>query len=676
MTLSTSRQRLALLLALLLAFGLRLHRLGADSLWYDETVSALLAAKPLAAMWAHTARDIHPPLYYALLHLWMAAAGRSEFALAFLSLFFGVIAVALIAHLGRRSYGPAVGLLAAFLVAFSPLAVWYGQEVRMYTLGICWLLGLLILAWRLAGGQGSASRLAAGIAILSALSLWTLYYTGFDLIALNLFLIPWLWRRERRRLRPWLLAQIGALLLYLPWLPIALRQILPPPVPPWRAALPPLELLRRAWVEGSAALVAGQSVDPGRWQPWAIAGVVLALLAFALPSRFNRRRPWAGTLLLWLTVAGPLALILLASILFTPLYHVRYLALYSGAFPILLAAGLIAIVRAPWPWPRLRLVLATGLGLGLIIASLLSLRNYTTNRFAYEAADDLRGAVGAIDDRLGPRDAVLIDAGYLYPAFLYYWPGEIGWLGRLSNFPPPDPLPPGPAVVLSGHIDGDPATVGGGDPTSDFYAISSKDTATRLSQLFAAANTVWLLRGYDTVNDPQGFIRGWLSEHGQLVYDQVFPGGTFVRVQGWRTTQGPRPQPPIIGHRLQAETTGGIRLLGYDLAPVAAGWPLRLTLYWQRRGPIDRSWKLFNQLIGPDGSIVAQEDGFPGLGSLPTTTWQPGEIVETTFVLDLPARLAPGEYRLITGFYDEADGARLPLVGGGDAITLTTLPWP
>jgi hypothetical protein len=62
--------RIFLLLALLLAFALRLHRLGAESLWYDETVSVHLARLPVAAMLAHTAGDIHPPGYYLLLHGW------------------------------------------------------------------------------------------------------------------------------------------------------------------------------------------------------------------------------------------------------------------------------------------------------------------------------------------------------------------------------------------------------------------------------------------------------------------------------------------------------------------------------------------------------------------------------------------------------------------------------
>ena len=56
-------------LLLLVGFGLRLYRLGADSLWYDETVSAYLANQSITDLIAYTAKDIHPPGYYLLLHL-------------------------------------------------------------------------------------------------------------------------------------------------------------------------------------------------------------------------------------------------------------------------------------------------------------------------------------------------------------------------------------------------------------------------------------------------------------------------------------------------------------------------------------------------------------------------------------------------------------------------------
>ena len=60
--------RIGLLLGILAAFALRLFHLGATSLWYDETVSVVLARKSIPALLAHTAGDIHPPGYYLLLH--------------------------------------------------------------------------------------------------------------------------------------------------------------------------------------------------------------------------------------------------------------------------------------------------------------------------------------------------------------------------------------------------------------------------------------------------------------------------------------------------------------------------------------------------------------------------------------------------------------------------------
>ncbi|RME85758.1 MAG: hypothetical protein D6775_01880 [Caldilineae bacterium] len=683
------KQRFYLLFILLLAFALRLHRLGADSLWYDETVSALLAAKPLAAMWAHTAGDIHPPLYYALLHFWTAAAGHGEFALAFFSLWFGMAALPLVAHLGLRLFGPRAGLVAACLLAINPFAVWYSQEVRMYTLGV-FLLGLILLVTvdYLERPGGRPYRLAA-YAVLAALSLWTLYYTAFALVALNLFVIIWLWRRARSRLWPWLLANVSALVLYLPWLPIALRQALDPPVPPWRSPLPLPRLLLKIAMEGSVALSLGQSVDAARWWPLGLLGFLLALLALRAPARVRPSLPrQLPSLLLWTTLLGPVLLILIISELFSPLYHVRYLNLYSLAFPLLVAVGGLYVAgredaRGTPPKSgyrlgmRLRLRdLGTLLALAFILTgSAVSLRNYYTNRYAYEAADDLRSAVRLIYDRLGPRDAILINAGYLYPALLYYWPDTIGWMGRLNAYPPEDGVArEGPVVVLTGHVDGDP-NIGWGDPNSDFYAIGRAETAAALERIFADTNTVWLLRGYDTVNDPQGFIRTWLEEHGTLYLDQVFPGLTYVRVQAWRTTRSSRQVPPPISHPLQADFDRGIRLLGYDLAPeiLRPGHPLRLTLYWQRTGPIDKAYKVFTQLLNEQWQVVAQDDAQPGRGSLPTDRWQPDEVVESSFVLHPPSDLPAGTYRLLTGFYDETSGARLPLASGEDAVTLTLL---
>jgi len=664
------RQRWLLTGTLLLAFGLRLIRLGADSLWYDETVSAFLSSQSLTAMWAHTAGDIHPPLYYALLHFWTQAAGRSEFAYAFFSVGFGILLLPLIAQLGRRLYGANIGILAAFLYAINPFSVWYAQEVRMYTLGTFLLGCLLWLTWSLLQSATWPRRTLFLYAVTAALALWSLYYTAFALVALNLFVIWWLWRHAKSQLPAWLLTQVGALLLYLPWLPHALRQALHPPVPPWRDALPLTALIIKMVRESSTALALGQSVDARHWWPFALILLGIALLPlFRMPAGKSRTASW----FLAVTLLGPLFLIFLFSQLLTPLYHVRYVYLYSTAYPLLLAVGLVQVAeRVAKPRSWLHPLVLTSFLLIISLFSAQSLQHFYSQRYRFEAADDLRGAVQFIYDRIGPRDAILINAGYLYPALLTYWPDSIAWLGRLSAYPPPSSkIGTGPVVVTTGHIDGDPS-IGWGDPNSDFYAIDHETAAAKLNQLFADFNTVWVLRGYDTVNDPAGFIRSWLQEHGTLYLDQVFPGLTYVRVQAWRTTPTLRTVPPSFAYPLSRDFRDGIRLLGFDLEPAIPqpGRPLRLTLYWQRRGTIDRSWKVFTQLLDADWQVVAQNDAIPLLGTRPTDQWQPHEVVESTFILHPPPSLSPGAYRLITGFYDESTGKRLPLSSGEDIVVL------
>lgn len=192
-------RRFILAFILLAAFALRLYRLGIASLWYDETVSTFLARQDLIDLTRHTAGDIHPPLYYYLLHFWIQFAGSSEFSFAFVSLTFGMLLIALVYRVAREWFSAQVALIAAFLVAISPYNLWYSQEVRMYTMGA--FLGLAsvyflmrMLTSRLATGDWRLiffSRDFISYAIVSALGIYTLYYFAFLIVFEDLFAIVW-----------------------------------------------------------------------------------------------------------------------------------------------------------------------------------------------------------------------------------------------------------------------------------------------------------------------------------------------------------------------------------------------------------------------------------------------------------------------------------------------------
>jgi hypothetical protein len=224
-----------LLLITLLALGLRLFGLDSQSLWYDEAFSVYLARMGLAEITARTAADIQPPLYYYLLHGWIQLVGDSERGLRGLSLLFGVLTVPLMYAAAWQLFSrlPATqrrlaGLLAALLVAISPLHVWYGQEARMYTLltFLCLLSSylLLLVIPRSIRGQNRWATLAlwAAYTLVNIAALYTHYFAVFCLgfQALYLFLVWWeAGLRPARLILGGLASLLVTALAFLPWLP-------------------------------------------------------------------------------------------------------------------------------------------------------------------------------------------------------------------------------------------------------------------------------------------------------------------------------------------------------------------------------------------------------------------------------------------------------------------------
>jgi hypothetical protein len=104
-------------------------------------------------------------------------------------------------------------------------------------------------------------------------------------------------------------------------------------------------------------------------------------------------------------------------------------------------------------------------------------------------------------------------------------------------------------------------------------------------------------------------------------------------------------------------------LSGYEAQPqeLRAGEPLSVTLYWRPVQATDQSYTVFVHLMDATGQIVAQHDGVPALGELPTNIWLHDEVIADRHELALPAELPAGAYSLHIGLYNAATGERLPI---------------
>ena len=659
-----------LLLILGIAAGLRFYNLDTQSLWADEGNSAALAARSLGTIAQEAANDIHPPLYYWLLHLWTGIFGHDEAGLRSLSAVLGVLLVLATAELGRRLYHDAGGLAAGLIAALAPFQIYYSQEARMYILvALEAALAMLLFWWVLSQedrrlpSEGVANVRVRWLPFSAQLLVlvWTAglytHYAFALIIALCTGLYAlWLIITVRRgctgaRIMRWLLFLALTFGLYAPWLSTAVHQLTSWPAPATTISLvAELNSLITTLVFGP--------VTPDQSQPWALILFVFALLG-ALPwpyfSRANQcgspRMDWARTLFPLAWMLAPILMILVLG-LFRSSY-LKFLLIGSPAYVLLLARTTLGpaewlLTRSEPPaggeesagsgrksqgkrLPREFAAVAWVLiALSLIIAtSAASLARYYGDLSV--ARDDYRGMSQFIVATAQPADAVVVTAPGQSEVFSYYYKGD------LPVYPLPRQRPLDPAQTQQ-----------------DLDALLAHQ---KIYVLYWAAEEA----------DPEGVIERWLNQRGYKTLDQ-WHGNVRLAVY---VMPERRPAEEIVDD-LDIRLGDQISLTGYQgwNSSPSAGEVTQLQLAWRAEQTPPRPYKVFLQLLDPRDQVIAQRDAEPSGESRPTTTWQPGETVLDNHGLLIPPGTPPGSYRRIVGMYDAETLERLKLPDGSDFISL------
>ncbi|MGE5602233.1 MAG: 6-pyruvoyl-tetrahydropterin synthase-related protein [Nitrososphaerales archaeon] len=92
------------------------------------------------------------------------------------------------------------------------------------------------------------------------------------------------------------------------------------------------------------------------------------------------------------------------------------------------------------------------------------------------------------------------------------------------------------------------------------------------------------------------------------------------------------------------------------------GGRVALDVEWQALRPLTRDYTVFFHITGSNGQRYGQVDTMPQAGKLPTTRWQPGEVVRDRYEA-MVSQDAPVEsdYRYWLGWYLGETGQRLPV---------------
>jgi 4-amino-4-deoxy-L-arabinose transferase-like glycosyltransferase len=644
-----------LLLALvLLAFALRLCCLDAQSLWYDEGVTAQVTSQGLAELTRWTADDIQPPLYYYLLAGWTRLAGRSEWSLRFPSAFFGTLTVPLLYLLGRRLFRRRGLLLVALLATISPLHVYYAQEARMYTqltfLGA--LAGVLLLCLLDERRTSRRRWLWAAFAITSIAALYTHYFAAFLLTAYGLvFLLtivrgaPWTAlpasrhpsHGSRGALRAPLvegaIALVAIVLAYVPWLPAMLTRFRTD-ASYWQGELKLNEALRHVLISFSM----GETVlEPLAvrlmWGFLAVFALGLVGIVWEIRSRRTRR----AELFLLLYLLVPLGLILLLSMR-NPKFNPRYLMVASPAFLLSIGAGLEALWRrgckglraAAGAFAASRILSAAACVLasaGVVFAlatSVYALANWYADP-AFSKAD-FRSVARTVRERISPDETVILTSGHLSPVWDYYAPDI-----ERHRLPDIDIL--------------------------DVNATLGYHSADELNEALHGQQGVWTVLWQNDVVDPNGFLADFLTRAGEE--EPVERSFWHVGLRHYRLPEGVAfSSEPPVEHEQRANFAGLVELLGWGQDASGA-----IRLYWRAMTEIEQDLQLALVLQDGQGHTWGRSDGRPAAYGYPTFRWRPGEVLFGRYELPAEPGTPPGgSYRLGVGLYDESDMAGLDVL--------------
>lgn len=596
---------------LLLAFALRLYRLDAQSLWWDEGISLHLATSSLAHIVADRAANIHPPLYFFLLKGWVALAGSSAFSARLLSASASLLQVGVIYAVARRWLGRPTARIAAFFTALAPLSIVYAQEVRVYALLPVVYLVLLAMAYELTrepNKRGSYWLLLGVVEVIGLhlhyMVLFVVAYAGgWSLLALS---------RQRRwaDLRRWLVTQFCVGLACLPWLVAVLvhwpevqgriqigRGIVEP--------VPMDYLLRQVWTFHLTGLVSAGG-RAGLQFFIALTSLLLALLVLLRLIRTSRR-PTAWLAAHWLVPLGS-ALLVWSVRSFS---HPRYVALYAVGLTLLTAHVLSPRRARATPWS---LALSSALAVSLLLTASLGLRAYFFDPAL--AKDDVRGAARYLEAAAEPDDLILIPDGDWSLPFVYQGQTPVE-MPKLAD-------------------------------EEKMWADLAHWTAQR-PRLFAI--------GYPQgTRDQRGVIPFALEKAGSLVARQDFKGLFIHRYPLHHPIESPALTP--LAARFGPLTLSG----AWVEVETPADTALTLALRWRLKTASAERYRLAIRLLDEDGwSLAAADDPLLNERDRPTNHWPADQETITYHVLPFPPGVPPLTYTLALGLYAQTEDGPRPL---------------
>jgi len=396
-----------------------------QSLWLDEAINVnnaqALDFKSLVL--SYSLSDFHPPLYHVILKLWIMFFGTSEISIRTPSILFGLSTVYATYLIGKKLFEEKTALIGATLMATAPLAIYYSQEARMYSLAAA--AAAFSVYFFISLFKKDTIFLWLGLIASTAIMLYTDYLPYLLIPAYLLYLFLNKKTIRKATFRTFIPAFIIIFILLIPWMLLFPKQIqiglsAAAASPAWAQVVgsPEAKSVALTFVKFTIGRISHDNNFLYVLIFAPIAVFVASLFALAL-LRLSRLRSFLWYWLFTTVILG------FAISFFVPVFAYFRFLFVLPAFYLIAASGINTV-----NWPPLT---RTFLGLFLLVNLASSYIYFTNPQFQRESWKD---AAAYVVGSSTSQTIVLFESNYSIAPFEYYNRGQVPSYGGLDSFTP------------------------------------------------------------------------------------------------------------------------------------------------------------------------------------------------------------------------------------------------
>lgn len=633
---------------LLLMAVLLIPHLNDKSIWGDEGWSIRFTnGDSLQDTFLQLSEDRHPPFYFFMLDLWREVAGDEEVPMRMLAVFAALLTGAMIYRLGKDLFSISAGLMALFIFVMMDKQVVFSSEVRHYTWLMLWAVASSWALVRWLENPKPYRSLVFVATVIGGLYTHSLYglvilgHVAYGLVTMSM------WKTGKGGLR----TQHG---LAAPLKPA-------PTVQQLIRAGDGLHIKESSRAESNSATLNTRPYNLLRLASlYFLAGVAylpgLALLYYQYLKQGNITHTIPIN---WESVE-----------LLAPEFFGKPLALMVGLL-ILGAVSPFLRISPPLNPPKIKAVLLPifGISVPLLVIGVLkddgaTLLNDRNIAMILPFMALLMG-LGVTAFSGFSRTALVVfilvnglfttDAEYTAPP----WRPVAEYIAQHQIDRQPIVYQVhGEAAAMGYHLRED---VGSDIPLASIYDLENDPSIEIFSTL-----------RFEKLGNATGFWFIYWGEESPLF-------GAFEE-WGYRRTFSDYVlhfDNKIYMHRYDSGTILEETITTYDnllrlhqVYAVANEGKVTIHLWWSAAQVLTQDYTVSVILLHPDGTVAAQHDSFPQEGQLPTTQWQPDQLIYDAH----PLKVQPGNYQIAVKVYQLSDGQILPTAENQEYAVVGTIP--